>query len=418
MNLTKIIQETKLFKKNNLIANEPKFKHDLNLIKNKNYDFIWQALSRIDFGSLKIVFPDGSSKEFQGKNFGPNAEMEIKNYDLIDAIITGGDVALGECYMQKMWESSNLPELLTFFTLNSHALEDFFHARKFQALLLFLKSFFSKNTKRGSKKNIAAHYDLGNDFYELWLDQSMTYSSALFIDQNDDLQKAQKQKYQNILAKLTGNSILEIGCGWGGFAEIASQNNYKVTCLTLSSKQKIYAQNRIRKINAENLVEIKLQDYRDEKAVYDNVVSIEMFEAVGQDYWDKYFQTINNSLKTSGIAVLQIITIDEQVFKDYINRVDFIQKHIFPGGILPAKTTIRDLAKKHNFAIKSETNFGFDYAKTLLIWLKNFDQNHDRIKALGFSEEFIRKWRFYLSYCAAGFSAKRTDVIQFELLKL
>ncbi len=384
---------------------------------NKNYDFIWRALDATTHGSLKIKLPDGLEKFFKGSFDGPNAEMEIKNCNFIDSVIAGGDVALGEGYMQNLWDSNNLEKLLTFFTLNSHALESFFHARKFQALLLFIKSFLSKNTKRGSKKNIKAHYDLGNDFYELWLDETMTYSSALFDNEAFDLKAAQQRKYQNILQKLNKGTVLEIGCGWGGFAQAAAQENHQVTCLTISQKQKIYAQNRLEKIGAQDLVKIKLQDYREEKNIYDNAVSIEMFEAVGQEYWDQYFSVLKNCLKKNGKAVLQIITIDEQVFKDYIKRVDFIQKHIFPGGVLPSKTTIRNLAQKHGFELKSELAFGLDYAKTLLLWLESFDRKHSEIIALGFSEEFIRKWRFYLCYCVAGFEAKRTDVVQFELEK-
>ncbi len=385
---------------------------------NKNYDLIWQALNGVTCGSLKIKLPEGLEKNFVGTNAGPNAEMEIKDFNFIDSVIAGGDVALGEGYMQGLWKSEDLEKLLTFFTLNAHALEDFFHARRFQAFLLFIKSFLTKNTKRGSKKNIEAHYDLGNDFYQLWLDESMTYSSALFDDESFDLKAAQHRKYQNILQKLNAGSVLEIGCGWGGFAEEAAQKNHQVTCLTISQKQKIYAQNRLQKIGAQDLVKIKLQDYREENAIYDNVVSIEMFEAVGQEYWDQYFKVLKNCLKDNGKAVLQIITIDEQVFKDYVNRVDFIQKHIFPGGVLPSKTIIRGLAEKHGFKLKSELAFGEDYAKTLLLWLETFDQKYAEIAKLGFSEEFIRKWRFYLSYCAAGFRAKRTDVVQFEFEKI
>jgi cyclopropane-fatty-acyl-phospholipid synthase len=385
---------------------------------NRNYDFIWQALSRVSSGALKIKLPDGLTKEFRGNISGVEAEMEIKDFNFIDSVITGGDVALGEGYMQNLWDSPNLPALLTFFTINAHALEDFFHARRLQAFLLFIKSLLNKNTKKGSKKNIEAHYDLGNDFYQIWLDETMTYSGALFEDKNSDLATAQHRKYHNILEKLNTGSVLEIGCGWGGFAQEAAQKNHRVTCLTISPRQKAYAEERIKKIKAQNLVEIKLKDYREEKNIYDNVVSIEMFEAVGQEYWNKYFQILNGRLKKNGKAVLQIITIDEQVFKDYINRVDFIQKHIFPGGILPSKTIIRDLAKLHGFNLKSETAFGFDYAKTLLIWLQSFDEKHDQIKSLGFSEEFMRKWHFYLSYCAAGFATQRTDVVQFELEKI
>ncbi len=384
----------------------------------KNYELIWQALRNIEYGSLEVSLPNESKKKFEGKNQGPHANIQIKNDEVINSIISGGDVAFGEAYMEGLWTSSNLADFLTFLTLNSHALEDFFHARKFEALMLFLKSFFTKNTKRGSRKNIQAHYDLGNDFYELWLDETMSYSSAIFDKESDSLVDGQRKKYHNILSKLSGNSILEIGCGWGGFAEEAAKTGKKVQCLTISPSQKNFAIKRLQKAGLDHLVQIKLQDYREEKAVYDNVVSIEMFEAVGREYWDKYFQILKSSLRTSGKAILQIITIDEQVYEDYKNRIDFIQKHIFPGGSLPSKTIIRKLAQKYGFEIKSEFAFGLDYAKTLTIWHERFNQKRDEIRALGFSEDFMRKWRFYFCYCIAGFMAKRTDVVQFELQKI
>lgn len=386
----------------------------------KNYRLLWQALENISFGSLEITLADGQIKKFQApKNTEEKcAKIVIKDNDLIDSLITGGGVAFGESYMNGLWESDDLANLLTFITRNAHALEEFFHARKFRALLLFLGSFFTKNTKRGSKKNIKAHYDLGNDFYQLWLDETLTYSAALFDQPNLDLAAAQRRKYQNILDKLSGDSVLEIGCGWGGFAEIAAQKNKQVTCLTISERQKIFAEARMKKNNLENSVKIKLQDYRDENSTYDNIVSIEMFEAVGQEYWNEYFEVLRRNLKNKGHAVLQIITIDEEVFKDYLNRVDFIQKHIFPGGVLPSKSKIRELAKENGFELRSEISFGNDYARTLEIWLEHFDQKHAEIHSLGFSEQFIRKWRFYLAYCIAGFLAKRTDVVQFELIKI
>jgi cyclopropane-fatty-acyl-phospholipid synthase len=356
----------------------------------RNYELIWQALRNIDYGYLEVSLPDGSKQKFKGKKDGPHADVQIKNDVVIDSIISGGDVAFGESCIEGLWTSSNLAEFLTFIALNSSALERFFHARKFKALVLFIKSLLTKNTKRGSKRNILAHYDLGNDFYELWLDETMTYSSAIFGEEDCSLFDAQRKKYHNILSKLTGKTILEIGCGWGGFAEEAAKIGKKIKCLTLSPNQRNFAINRLQKVGLAHLTEIKLQDYREEKAIYDNIVSIEMFEAVGKEYWNKYFQILKSSLQPKGKAILQIITIDEQVFKDYKNRVDFIQKHIFPGGSLPSKTTIRKLAKKYGFEIKSEFAFGLDYSKTLKDWIKSFDAKRDKIMALGFSEEFIR----------------------------
>lgn len=265
------------------------------------------------------------------------------------------------------------------------------------------------------KKNITYHYDLGNDFYQLWLDSTMTYSSALFNNQDLELHQAQELKYQNIIDKLSGKTILEIGCGWGGFIEQAIKSNYHITGLTLSNAQQQFANQRL--INHQANFEIKLQDYRKENSVYDNIVSIEMFEAVGKEYWQNYFQVLNGCLKTNGKAILQIITIDEKVFDHYLKRVDFIQKHIFPGGILPSKSKIHQLANENNFIIKSELDFAKDYEKTLRIWLKNFNDKIEQIKLLGFDDRFIRKWQFYLGYCIAGFASKRTSVVQFELIK-
>ena len=380
-----------------------------------SYQLIWNALKEIEYGAIIITLPNQKKIEFVGKNTGITADINIKDYLAIDSIFTHGDIAFGEGYINNLWTTNNLPNLLCFITVNSNILERFFHANKFRTLILAIKSFFKKNSKKGSKKNIQFHYDLGNEFYELWLDSTMTYSSAIFDHQEVDLSIAQIKKYQKIIEKLSGNSILEIGCGWGGFAEEAIKQNYNVKGLTISKKQQEYAIKRLS--NYANKAQIVFQDYRDEKNIYDNVVSIEMFEAVGMKYWQEYFKILNNSLKVGGKAILQIITIDENVFKDYINRVDFIQKHIFPGGILPSKEKIQELAISNNFIIKSEYTFADDYVKTLHIWLKNFDNKESEIIKLGFSEQFIRKWRFYLSYCIAGFTTKRTDVVQFELIK-
>ena len=379
-------------------------------------DFLWQAFANIEYGALTINLNQSQKKlEFNGKKVGPIADIFINDESIIEQVILGGDVAFGESYINAKWHSSDIVNLLTFLTINGNSLEQFFHAKKFKFLILFLKNFFKKNTLSGSKKNISYHYDLGNEFYELWLDKTMTYSSALFLDKNIDLQQAQIQKYQAIIDKLCGETILEIGCGWGGFIEQAAQSNYKITGLTLSQQQRNFALNRLKKYQSQ--VEIYLQDYRDEKGIYDNIVSIEMFEAVGQQYWHKYFQILNQSLRVNGKAILQIITIDEKIFRDYKNRVDFIQKHIFPGGVLPSKSTIHQFASEYNFSIKSELSFANDYVKTIKIWLENFDSQHQAITKLGFSEEFIRKWRFYLAYCIAGFSVERTSVVQFELIK-
>jgi cyclopropane-fatty-acyl-phospholipid synthase len=369
----------------------------------------FEALSNIKYGALEIELPSKETKTFLSGNEQVKANFKIKDLAMIDECLISGDIGLAETYMQDMWESKNLADLLLFFALNSDALEQFFHAHKIKMFLLYVQAIFRKNTHNGSKKNIQFHYDLGNDFYQLWLDETMTYSSAIFEGKDLDLKDAQKNKYQRILKKLSGGkTILEIGCGWGGFASEAVNKGYRVTGLTLSKEQKKHADS----LGLEGF-EAKLQDYRKEKNQYDNIVSIEMFEAVGKEYWDIYFQTVKKCLNKGGTAVIQTITIDEEVYKSYKNRVDFIQKHIFPGGFLPSKSEFIRVAKTNNLEVIESFEFGFDYQKTLLKWLDNFNKVHQKIIALGFDEVFIRKWQFYLAYCAAGFGSKRTDVVQF-----
>ena len=371
----------------------------------------FDALSNIAHGSIEIELPNGEIKKFSSPNNQPAVHFKIKDLAMVDDCLIGGDIGLAETYMKDMWESKNLPDLLLFFTLNAEALESFFHAHKIKMFLLYLQAIFRKNTHNGSKKNIQFHYDLGNDFYRLWLDKTMTYSSAIFEGRDLDLNDAQKNKYNRILSKLSdGKNILEIGCGWGGFASEAVARVYNVTGLTLSKEQEKYAND----LGLDHF-KIKLQDYRKEKNKYDNIVSIEMFEAVGKEYWNTYFQTIKRSLNKGGKAVIQTITIDEKVYKSYKSRVDFIQKHIFPGGFLPSKLEFIRLAKANELEVIESFEFGFDYQKTLLKWFENFNRVNQKILELGFDEQFIRKWQFYLAYCVAGFGSKRTDVVQFVL---
>jgi cyclopropane-fatty-acyl-phospholipid synthase len=376
-----------------------------------NLQPFFAALEKIAFGAIEIELPNGEVKKFTSNIATPNAHIKIKNIAMIDECLICGDVAFGESFINDEWESNNLPDLLLFLVLNSSVLEQFFHAHKFRMFFLYLQALFRKNTYNGSKKNIQYHYDLGNDFYQLWLDETMTYSSALFNDGNVDLSAAQKNKYQRILSKLNDKKyILEIGCGWGGFAKEAVLQGYNVTGLTLSKEQKKYVDN----LGLKNFT-TKLQDYRKEKNKYDNIVSIEMFEAVGRQYWDTYFKTIKNCLNKDGKAIVQTITIDDEVALGYKKRVDFIQKHIFPGGVLPSKSEFINLAKANDLKVVEAFDFGYDYQKTLINWLDNFNRVKEKVINLGFDEKFIRKWQFYLAYCAAGFGAKRTSVIQFEI---
>lgn len=370
----------------------------------------FNALEGIKIGAIKIVLPGGAIKEFSSNISGPNAHIEIKDIKMVDECLLGGDLAFGEAFINNEWESDNLADLLLFLALNSHVLEKFFHAHKVRMFFLYLQALLRKNTHNGSKKNIEYHYDLGNEFYKLWLDETMTYSSALF-EEDCDLASAQRNKYQRILSKLNNKkNILEIGCGWGGFASEAVLQGYNVIGLTLSKEQKKYAENRGLKG-----FQVKLQDYRKEKNKYDNIVSIEMFEAVGREYWNTYFRTIKNCLNKDGKCIVQTITIDDKVALGYKKRVDFVQKYIFPGGVLPSKLEFIKLAEANGVNILDSFDFGRDYQKTLLIWLNNFNAAKEEVMNLGFDEKFIRKWQFYLAYCAAGFGSERTSVVQFEM---
>lgn len=380
------------------------------------YAILWHALENIEFGAIEIELPNGNKMNFSASEFDKKCHLKINDWQVFDRILVGGDIALGETYMQKMWESSDLAAFLTFLAKNSRILEKFFHANKLRMLWLAFTGFFRKNSKFGSRKNIKFHYDLGNDFYELWLDESMTYSSGIFEDKTT-LNAAQNNKYQRILDKINPGKVLEIGCGWGSFALAAAKKGFVVKGLTISQKQYDFAMNRVEKSEFNDKIALRMQDYRDEKGEYDAIVSIEMFEAVGKQYWSKYFQKIKDCLKKNGTAMIQVITIDDEVYENYQKRADFIQKHIFPGGFLPSKAVFRQYGRDYGLEIADEFSFGLDYEKTLLCWLENFDLAYDKVIALGFDDEFVRKWRFYLAYCAAGFAAKRTDVVQFLLKK-
>lgn len=384
----------------------------------EKYKILFDALEGICVGEVKITLSNGQVKSFKSDNLNHlSVDLDIKNDDFLDEVFANGDIGFGETYMKGWWDTSDLPKLIEFFILNKESLEKFFHANKLKLFWLAIVSFFRRNTRKGSKSNISYHYDLGNDFYSLWLDETMTYSSAIFNNQVSDLKDAQIAKYHRILEKINSGDILEIGCGWAGFAEEAAKQSNHVKCLTLSKQQAKFAKERISALNFSDKVEIAIQDYRDEKEQYDSVVSIEMFEAVGKKYWPIYFRTVADSLKDNGKAMIQSITICDEVYNSYKGRTDFIQKHIFPGGFLPSKLAFEESASNQGLEVIDQYCFGQDYAKTLLCWLESFDSKKDKILELGYDEGFIRKWRFYLSYCAAGFGSNRTDVVQFLLKK-
>jgi cyclopropane-fatty-acyl-phospholipid synthase len=381
------------------------------MLKHKIFDYLQKAQT----GYLEITTPEHNKIEIGDPTADLKANIIIKDWALIDAVIKYGDIGFGESYMDGLFETDDLIALLSFFVVNQEHLEDIFHGNIFFSFLGFVKNLFNKNTLNGSKKNISFHYDISNEFYQIWLDPSMTYSSAIF-DQKTDLNLAQKNKYQRILNNLnSGKNILEIGCGWGGFMEEAAKQDQFVKGLTLSTKQAEFAQKRLLSQNLQG--EIALQDYRHETQKFDNIVSIEMFEAVGKEYWGEYFKKVSSSLNEGGKAIIQTITIKDDIFEKYSTTADFIRKHIFPGGVLPSKSIFTNLAATQGLKVDNEFAFGQSYFLTLKLWLENFNNNLDAIKTLGFNQEFIRKWQFYLAYCAAGFYGQRTDVMQYCLVK-
>ena len=374
------------------------------------------TLNNIKFGELTIVYPDESHSVFGS---GPiKGQIKIKSWKTIWLAITRGDIGLAEGYFNNHWETDDLMQLLELLSLNLDYIKDISDGSKIFTFFTWIYHSFRINSISGSKKNILAHYDLGNNFYKTWLDETMTYSSAYFDNKEIALSDAQKNKYQLILNKLNiepGSHILEIGCGWGGFIEYASMKGYKITGVTISDEQYKFAQNRIK--NLPNNPEIKLQDYRLIKGQYDAVVSIEMFEAVGSKYWKKYFEKVKELLKPKSKALIQTITIADDLFKKYISEPDFIQAYIFPGGEMASDSKFISFAKLHNLKSLDKNSFALDYAKTLETWFHNFNDNWHKISDMGFNDRFKRLWDFYLAYCRGGFLSSRIDVSQYLLEK-
>ena len=370
------------------------------------------ALDHIEYGTITIIKPNGQSQAFQGSKGGANAHFVMNDWRVIPAIVLHGDIALAETYRDGGWDSSDLIQLFLFCLQNQSALDAYFYGSAFGRLASRIAYFFTHNTLSRSKKNIHAHYDLGNDFYALWLDPSMTYSSAIFHDENENLQDAQIRKYDRMIEFLNpSGSLLEIGCGWGGFAERALQKgDYRIKGLTISKAQYEFASTRVSK----NAV-IALEDYRHQKGLYDQIVSIEMFEAVGEKFWPIYFSKLKSLLSHKGKAMVQTITISDAFFDRYRTGGDAIRTFIFPGGMLPSPSRFLEESAKAGLCATNEFAFGKDYAMTLTHWLKNFDAKIKEIKQMGFDEKFIRMWRFYLSCCIAAFRHGRPDVIQWEL---
>jgi cyclopropane-fatty-acyl-phospholipid synthase len=378
---------------------------------------VLSAALKLERGSLKITMPDGQKILLAGKQQGPKAELVLNNWKLPGRAFAGGTIGVAESYIDGDWESPDVTSFLELFVVNVEAGERVADTSNWlMAKIHRLHHWLHQNTRYGSQRNISAHYDLGNAFYKQWLDPSMTYSSALFSAGANDLESAQAAKYRALSSDLnigSGDHVLEIGCGWGGFAEFAAREiGCRVTGLTISREQHDFAKARVQKAGLSDKVEIKLQDYRDETGKYDRVASIEMFEAVGEKYWPVFFGKVKDCLKAGGIAGMQIITINESAFKTYRKRPDFIQRYVFPGGMLPTPSLLRSLGADQGLSYLRERIFPQDYARTLAEWRRQFWASWDKIGPLGFDDRFKRLWEFYLHYCEAGFRAEYIDVRQ------
>jgi cyclopropane-fatty-acyl-phospholipid synthase len=372
------------------------------------------------FGSMDVVFPNGKHMRLQGAEAGPAAVLLVKDFNFIKRVLASGDIGFCDGFKEGEWDTPDLATLLEVLTLNSERLGQMFTGNVVMRTINKVLHAFNRNTRGGSKRNIFAHYDLGNSFYGQWLDKTMTYSSAFFQDKaNHDLTAAQTAKYAK-LAELVdlkpGQHVLEIGCGWGGFAQYAAETvGARVTGVTISQAQHDYAVERMARLGLSDKVEIKLMDYRDIQGEFDAVVSIEMFEAVGETYWGAYFNKLHDVLKKGGKAGLQIITIADEVFEDYRKRADFIQKYIFPGGMLPSAQKLVEQTHAAGLKLMSNFKFGQDYAETLKQWAQRFENAWHEGRIQGFDAQFRKLWLFYLAYCEAGFRTARTNVVHLQL---
>ncbi|MCB1338093.1 MAG: class I SAM-dependent methyltransferase [Maritimibacter sp.] len=373
-------------------------------------DFL-AACERIECGALTIRTPEGEVHRFGAGQ--PEAELQINDWAAITASAARGDIGFGEAYVAGLWDSPSIQALVELVLLNdavfaNYSYPNVWHTLKCRVVDRLLRA----NSKRGAARNIRAHYDVGNEFYQTWLDPSMTYSSALYAEDDGDLARAQARKYDRILSRLgAGERVLEIGCGWGGFAERAAEQGRSVTGLTISPSQKGYADARL-----DGRAEIRLQDYRDVTGRFDNIVSIEMIEAVGERYWPIYFRNIRDRLAEGGRAVIQAITVQDDYFPIYRRNSDYIRHYTFPGGMLLSNAVIREQAEKAGLKVREIFAFGQDYARTCATWADQLDAARPRIAMLGYDEPFLRNWRYYLEICAGAFAVKQTDVVQVELV--
>jgi cyclopropane-fatty-acyl-phospholipid synthase len=378
--------------------------------------------SRIRCGSLRFILPDGRELAFDGaEDAQSQGVIVVRDYAFARRSVLGGDIGFFESFADGQWDSPNVTDVLYVFAKNADFVREAFKATPLIAFFDRIRHNLNKNTRAGSRRNIMAHYDLGNAFYEKWLDRTMTYSSARFVSGGADLSAAQTNKYRTLAESISlrpGESVLEIGSGWGGFAEYAAKEvGAKVTGLTISPSQLDYARARIFREGLAERVDFKLLDYRDATGAYDKVASIEMFEAVGQEYWPTYFAKVRDLLKPGGAAGIQTITIADRYFDTYSRSTDFIKRYVFPGGMLPSPQILQKEVARAGLKWQGAAAFGEDYALTLAEWRRRFLAAWDEIVAMGFDDRFKKLWQFYLSYCEAGFKAATTDVMQIRLMR-
>ncbi|MFC7704125.1 class I SAM-dependent methyltransferase [Plastorhodobacter daqingensis] len=382
---------------------------------------VLQVAQRLENGRLDFRLPDGRIFRAEGRNPGPVAEIEIHNPDLFARLIREGDLGFCEAYIEGWWSTPDLQAFMDLVHAGNEGVYDGFPGMALVRAFERLRHWLRANSRRQARKNISYHYDLGNDFYRLWLDETMTYSSALFRTGQEALETAQRQKYASMVDRMgvsPGEHVLEIGCGWGGFCEYAAgERGLKVTALTISREQHAYAVERMQRAGLSDRVEIRLQDYRDERGQYDGIASIEMFEAVGERYWPVYFDTVHQRLRPGRAATLQIITVQDARFEAYRKGVDFIQKFIFPGGMLPSPSALRREVERAGLRIRDTFEFGESYSQTLRRWHETFNARWEDVAALGFDDRFRRMWSFYLTSCAGTFQYGNCDVVQMTVVR-
>jgi cyclopropane-fatty-acyl-phospholipid synthase len=385
------------------------------------FTHVFDQVQTLQTGSVEFSLPDGRVFAAEGKRPGAVGRIDVGNPDLFTRVVREGDMGFSDAFLEGWWTSPDLQALLDVVFSNSNEIAYSFDAPLLPRMFEKLRNWLRRNSKRQARKNISYHYDLGNEFYSEWLDNTMTYSSGLFKTGQEDLEKAQIQKYASICDQMSakaGDHILEIGCGWGGFAEYAAaQRGVRVTGLTISKEQHDFATDRIDRAGLSDKVEIVMRDYRNESGTYDGVASIEMFEAVGQKYWPVYFETIRDRLKPGAKATLQVITVADRLFDRYRTTPDFIQKHIFPGGMLPSPTALRAAIVRAGLDFQQSIEFGRSYSLTLRRWYRMFNEHWSAISQMGFDQRFKNMWNFYLTSCASGFEYGTTDVMQVTMCR-